>query len=177
MKKNVLIFGSVAGILLSGFMAVAIAKCYGTADFKGNEVVGYAAMLLIFSLVFVGVKNFRDRYNGGIISFGKAFRAGFLIALVASTIYVLVWLVCYYAFFPDFGDKYTEYILREARAGGASAAEMDAKAAEMVRFNKMYRNPLFVILLTYTEVLPIGTLVALISALILKRKPRVPQAA
>lgn len=171
MKKNVLIFGLTAGVLLSGFMAFSIAKCYTDANFKGSEVIGYAAMLIIFSLIFVGVKSFRDRYNGGFISFGKAFKAGFLIALVASTIYVLVWLICYYFFFPDFGDRYTDYLLREARANGAGAAAIAAQKAEMERFNNMYRNPLFVILLTYVEVLPVGTLVALVSAWILKKNP------
>jgi hypothetical protein len=36
----------------------------------------------------------------------------------------------------------------------------------------MYENPLFVVLITYSEVLPVGLVVAFISSLILKRKPK-----
>jgi len=56
-------------------------------------LVGYAAMLLAFSLVYVGVKSYRDRENGGVICFGKAFQVGLLISLVASTIYVITWMI------------------------------------------------------------------------------------
>jgi hypothetical protein len=35
---------------------------------------------------------------------------------------------------------------------------------------EMYKNPLFAVLISYAEVLPIGLVVAFVSALILKRK-------
>jgi len=79
----------------------------------------------------------------------------------------------YYLFIPDFIDRYTLHVLKNAKADGASAAEISKKAAEMANFKEMYKNPLFVVLITYAEVFPIGLLISLISALILKRKPRV----
>jgi len=147
--------------------------CYTNPDFKSNDVSGYAAMVVIFSLVFFGVRNYRNKQLGGVISFGKAFQTGVLIALLASTIYVLVWLFYYYLFIPDFMDKYTEHVLRQASREGASAAEIASKAKEMEWFKDMYKSPVFVVLMTYFEVLPIGLIIALISALILKRKPTI----
>jgi hypothetical protein len=127
-------------------------------------------MVVAFAFMFVGIKNFRDKYNGGVVSFGKAFRIGLYIALIASTMYVLVWLVEYYFFVPDFMEKYTACTMRDARASGASEAELTEKAAEMAKFTEMYKNPVWVVLITYAEILPVGLLIALISALILKRK-------
>ena len=104
------------------------------------------------------------------ISFGKAFKIGFLITLVASTIYVGTWLVDYYAFKPGFVDKYITCMLDDAKANGASQAEIDKKASQMASFKEMYRNPVFVVLLTYMEVLPVGLVISLISAALLRKK-------
>ena len=105
MKKIILVCGLISGIIVSVFMVSSIAVCYSSSDFEGNMLLGYAAMLLSFSLIFVGVKNFRDKYNGGFVSFGKAFQIGLLITLIASTVYVIVWLIDYYLFVPEFIEK------------------------------------------------------------------------
>ncbi len=91
--------------------------------------------------------------------------------LVASTAYVVVWLVYYYLFVPDFLDQYTLHVLADATRNGASPDELAAKAEQMEDFKEMYKSTFFVIVVTYTEVLPVGLLVALVSSLILKRKP------
>lgn len=170
MQRIVLIFGLIAGLIVSTFMVCSISYCYSTNNFDGSLVVGYAAMLLAFSMVFVGIKNYRDKYNNGSISFGKAFKVGLYISLVASTIYVLVWLVDYYVFVPDFMEKYTTHVIDEARKSGASAAEIQEQIKTMEESSKFYETPIGVILLTYMEILPVGLIVTLISALILKRK-------
>lgn len=176
MKKNVIIFGLISGLIITAMMIGSTVACYRNENFEGNMVIGYAAMIVAFSFIFIGVKNFRDKYNGGLITFGKAFRVGLYITLIASTMYLLVWLIEYYFFIPDFMDKYTAHVLRQAEAGGATQGEIDQKAAQMASYKEMYKNPLFVVIFTYLEVLPIGLLISLISALLLKRRPK-PEAA
>jgi hypothetical protein len=74
-------------------------------------------------------------------------------------------------FVPDFLDKYIPHVLKEAANKGDAA--LAAKTSEMENFKEMYKNPLFVILITYSEVLPVGLIVALVSSLILKKKSKV----
>lgn len=167
MKKTVLIFGLIIGTILCANMIVMINMMYTSTDFKGNDILGYAAMVVLFSLIFFGVRNYRNKNLNGFISFGKAFKTGALIALVGSTMYVVVWLFYYYLFVPDFIDVYTTYVLDNCAEG-----DLQAKTAEMANFKEMYKNPLFVILITYSEVFPIGLVVALVSALILKKKEK-----
>lgn len=176
MQRNVLLFGLVLGAVLCVNLVYMVHLCYTRPEFKGNDVLGYAAMVVVFSLTFFGIRNYRNRYLNGFISLGKAFRTGALIALVGATLYVVFWLFYYYLFVPDFLDKYIPHVLKEAERSGATAAGLTAKAQEMERFRQMYGNPLFVVLITYAEVLPVGLLVAFISSLILKRKPREGQA-
>lgn len=167
MKKTVLIFGLIIGTILCINMVLMTNMMYTNPGFKGNDIVGYAAMVVLFSLIFFGVRNYRNKYLDGFISFGKAFKLGVLIALIGSTMYVGVWLFYYYLFVPDFIDVYTKYVLENCAAG-----DLQAKTTQMANFKEMYKNPFFIILITYFEVLPVGLIVTLISALILKKKQK-----
>ncbi|HAD96440.1 MAG TPA: DUF4199 domain-containing protein [Cryomorphaceae bacterium] len=167
MKKNILIFGLVTGAILSINMVIVVNVLYNNPDFESNDFLGYSTMVVILSLIYFGVRNYRNKQLNGVISFGKAFKAGLLIALVASTMYVVVWLFYYYLFVPDFMEVYASHVLEQC----TSPDELAATKEEIEMFREMYKNPLFVVLLTYAEVLPVGLIVTLISSLILKRKP------
>lgn len=172
MKRTILVFGSISGLIIAAIMVYSTVTCIMRGDFDSSLWLGYASMILAFSLIFIGIRNFRDKHNDGVISFGKAFKIGFFIALISSSVYVGVWLIEYYVFFPDFMEQYSDHILNQARLDGATQAELDQKTSEMDMYKDMYQNPVFVVLLTYAEVLPVGLLITLISALILKRKPK-----
>jgi len=173
MKKIILIYGFIAGLIVSVLMLSSVnylSHCNGNVDYDTSMFIGYASMLLAFSLVFVGIRNYRNQYHGGVISFGKAFKIGMVIVLIASTVYVLSWLVDYFFFIPDFMDKYAAHMLGQLKASGASEMEIASQTKEMADFAVMYKNPFFNAMMTYMEILPVGLLVTLISSLILKRK-------
>lgn len=173
MRKTVITCGCIAGLISASlFIALMLLGRAGDENFKNGAVYGYTLMILAFSFIFVGTRITRDKYSGGDISFGKAFRVGVYITLIASTIYVLVWLVDYYVFIPDFADKYGAYVLKTLKASGASQAAIAQQMAANEKFSRMYKNPLFNALITYTEIVPVGLLISLISALVLKRKKR-----
>lgn len=170
MKKTILISGIISGLISATFLVCSVAYCYSANNFNGNMLVGYASMILSFSLIFVGIKNVREKENGGIISFGQAFKIGLYISLIASSIYVLAWLVDYYVFMPDFMEKFSNQAVEVVKAEGASQAEITSKINEMSTYKDMYKSPFGVIFLTYMEILPVGLLISLICALILKKK-------
>jgi ethanolamine transporter EutH len=174
MKKTILIFGLLSGLIASSMLIVSAVQCYNNKDFSGNMVMGFTLMILAFSFIFVGVKNYRDKFNQGVISFGKAFKIGILIAFIASSIYVITWLIAYYGFIPDFMDKYAAHVIEQARAAGKTTVEINKQIAEMEDYKEMYKTPIGVVLLTYMEILPIGIVITLLSALILKRKQNTP---
>jgi hypothetical protein len=180
MKKNIIIYGLIAGALVSVFMLAGMnyaSYCKGNVDYGTSMLIGYASMLIAFSLVFVGIRNYRDKFNGGVISFGRAFKIGSMIVLIASTMYVLAWLVDYFYFIPDFMDRYSAHMLGKLKASGASQAEITKQTKEMARFAIMYKNPFFNAMMTYVEILPVGLIVTLISSFLLKRKTAKSQAA
>lgn len=167
MTKTVMIFGIIPGIILCANAIYMMNRVSNNPNFETNDVIGYAAMVVVFSLIYFGVRNYRNKYMGGYLSFGKAFKAGALIALVASTVYVVIGLGYYYLFAPEFLDHYTAYVLRHTPAD-----KLAAKTVELENFKEMYKNPVFAVLISYSEVLPVGLVVALVSALLLKKKRR-----
>jgi di/tricarboxylate transporter len=136
-------------------------------------VLGYASMILAFSLIFVAVKNYRDVYNSGIITFGQALKIGLLITLIASTVYVIIWMIDYSYFVTDFGEKYQAQVLAEMKASGASADAIKKQGAEMAVMMDRYKNSaVFRAMFTYLEIVPVGIVMSLIAALILKKKSK-----
>jgi hypothetical protein len=173
MKKNILIYGVIAGIVVSVLMLISVNGINhreGNFDYNTSLITGYASMLIAFSLVYVGIRNYRNKYNSGVISFGKAFKIGILIVLIASTIYVIAWLIDYYYFIPDFMDKYSAHMIDSLKTSGASQAEIDKQTKDMADMSAMLHNPFYNAMMTYLEILPVGLVVTLISSLILKRK-------
>jgi hypothetical protein len=168
MKKTILRNGLIAGTIIAAFMVASTAWVYKDANFEDSFWIGISSMIASFAFVFIGVKQFRDQESPASLSFWKAFQVGAGIAFIASSIYVLVWLVEYYTVFPDFMEKYSAHALKVAAAKGPE--EVAAKTAEMAEYSELYKNPVWVILLTYMEVLPIGLVVAVISAFALKKK-------
>ena len=169
MKKVIWTYGLVAGAIT--MLSIAIATIFhDQIGFDKGMYVGYSMMLLAFSMIFIGVKNYRDKLHHGVVGFGAAFKIGLMITLIASTIYVLTWLVVYYNFMPDFMEKYAVYEIDQLKAAGASTAEIASKSKEMADFSILYKNPFVNAGMTYMEILPVGLLVSLISAFILKRK-------
>ena len=169
MKRTVLIFGLISG-------AIMAAMLFGTLLFIRNigfdkgEIVGYTGMVLAFLLVFFGIRSYREEVSGGTISFGRAFAVGILIVLISTACYVIAWEIVYFNFMHDFVDKYAAHMVEQVRASGAGPEKVQAKLDEMKRFKQLYENPFFNAAVTFLEPLPVGLIITLISALILRKK-------
>lgn len=174
MKKIVLTYGLIAGFISCIGYLVMVGK--EDLDFDNGMIYGFASMLLAFALIFVATNQYRKQ-NGGTITFAKGFLIGLYISLIASTIYVVVWLITYYNFYPDFMERYTTCTLDQLKASGATQEVIEAKTTEMQEMSEKYKNPLFVILFTYAEILPLSLVFSLISAgvfrLISKKKTNI----
>lgn len=171
MKKIVLVYGLIAGSIQAALIFITIPLWKnGTITFDNGELVGYTTMVIAFSMVFFGIRSYRDRYNDGVIRFGKAFTVGLLIALVASVMYVVAWEISYQTFSSDFIDQMMAHQVQKLKSGGASAEEVNAATRQMEQYKSWYANPVIRVGLTLIETLPVGLILTLISALLLKRK-------
>ena len=151
MKKTVLVFGLIGGVVISALMlgSIPFAKKIG---FDKSQFVGYTVMVLSFLMVFFGIRSYRE--NIGTISFGRAFAVGALITLIASVCYVLTWEIMYFKLTPNFLNEYSNYMVEKLRTSGASQQVIDAKLEQMKQFKQMCDNPLINAAITFLEPLP-----------------------
>lgn len=172
MKKIVLVFGLLAGAVVSGLMAVTmlIVKGNPTAGLEWGMVVGYASMLLAFTMIFFALRSYRDRHRQGRLSFGEGFRVGLGITVIASVFYTLTWVVMYKTIYPEFIGDYMNYSLEKLRAKGKTAAEISAAKTEFEAAFADYDTWPVLLGYTFLEIFPVGLLVTLVCALVLKRK-------
>jgi hypothetical protein len=169
MTRYALIYGVISGAIAAAVLTIGIAS--GSSNHTTSLWFGYLVMLVALSLILVGVKRYRDTQCGGVIRFGRAFALGLAIAAVAGLVYALVWETYLQLSGYDFMADYTRSVLNSMRTEGAAPAAVQAKAAEMNAMAESYKNPLFRIPMTFIEIFPVGLLVALISAALL-RNPR-----
>lgn len=176
MRKVVLTFGFIAGAVLSVMMVITFVLLKNIS-FDAGAVIGYTTMVMAFLMVFFGVKSYRDNVAGGRVGFGRALVVGLLIVGVASVCYVATWEVIFYKVAPDFGERYAASVVDRARKAGATEAQVAARQKEMAEFTEKYKNPAFNVAMTFLEPLPVGIVIALVSAGVLSRKRRSPDGA
>jgi hypothetical protein len=179
MKAFVIRYGLIAGVIVAIPMLAYWLSLPADAILPPATtmmVATYAVMLVALTLVFVGIKQYRDRVLGGVIRFGPALLVGLAISAIAGLCYAFAWEICRIFGRFDFTAMYATTFVEEARARGADAAGMAAAAEQAAQFTQMYANPLFRIPMTFLEIFPVGVLVTLISAALLRNSRFMPVA-
>jgi hypothetical protein len=173
MLRVILIYGVVGGLIVAVPMLLSI-RATSAGDIPEDAALyGYLSMLLAFTMVFVGIKHYRDRVLGGVIRFAPALGVGLGISAVASLFWVVGWEIMLATGF-DFGSAYTQSIVAAAEVRGAPAAEIAAIRADAAEFLAMYANPLFRLPITFAEMFPLGALISLLSAAVLRNSRFLP---
>jgi hypothetical protein len=175
MLNAILKYGLIAGLVVGGLMFAVTVPLHDKLGFGAlGMAVGYASMLIALSAVFIGIKAHRDKDRGGVIGFWPALGLGLGISVVASICYALAWELVLAVTKMDFMGAYTEHLLADMRARGASATELAATTKEMADFAAMYANRWVRMGMSMAEILPVGVLVSAISAALLRRPQFLP---
>lgn len=169
MKKTVLVFGVASGLVASALMLLTLPFLHRIGYDRG-AIVGYTGIVAAFLVVFFGVRSYREQQAGAGLTFGRAFSVAILIVLISCVFYVATWELIYFKLSPHFMDDWTAHAIQEAKASGASQATIDETARQMAQFKQIYDNPAYNAAVTFLEPFPIGLLVAVISAAVLRRK-------
>jgi hypothetical protein len=173
MTRTILRFGIISGILSAAFMSATIPFIDNLGHGAKGFVIGYTGMVLAFLLIYFGIRSFRDNEGGGSIGFWRGFVIGISITLISSCFYVLAWEIIFFKFMPHFMDSYNAQVLAHAKAAGATAAQLAATQAKLAAYTS---SPIQNAAMTFLEPFPVGLLITLICAALLRRKSPTPPA-
>ncbi len=171
MKKIVLTFGLISGAISAAMMLATLPFADKIGWDKG-EILGYTTIVLSALMVYFGVRSYRENVAGGRLTFGRGFAVGILITLISSACYVGAWEIIYYKLMPDFAEKYAAHMVEREKAAGASQQKLEETERKAREFKQMYDNPAINVAWTFAEVFPIGLVVTLASAGMLRKKTR-----
>ncbi len=171
MLKSILKYGVIAGLVVGTVLFTTAVLMDGQPPPSYGMALGYASMLVALSAVFVGIKRYRDAECGGVIKFWPAFGMGLAISLVASVFYVVAWELALLVTDFDFAETFGNAMIEKKQAAGVSGEALAQAIAEMHAFSAMYAKPWYRMPMTFAEIFPVGLLVSLVSAALL-RNPR-----
>jgi len=170
MWRNILKYGLIAGLVVAIPMNLMMVTMHDHAPLAWGMVFGYVTMLVALSAVFVAIKRYRDTELGGVIGFWPALGLGLGISIIAGIIYSLAWELSLAMTHMDFATAYANTLIAEKKAAGASAETLAQLTAEMDAFKVQYANPLYRMPMTFAEIFPVGVLVSLVSAALLRNR-------
>lgn len=174
MTALILRYGIVSGLIVTvPWVWRMLAAKPGDTPLYGM-LIGYLIMIVGLTAVFLGVKQYRDKVLGGAIRFLPALGIGLGISAVASVMYVIGWEICMAYSSFDFIAFYKALMIESAKAGNPTPAELQQAIADAESFAKNYVNPLYRMPFTFIEIFPVGVLISLISAAVLRNSRVLP---
>jgi uncharacterized protein DUF4199 len=174
MLSYILRYGIVSGLI------IGIPMIWRMLAAKPGEVpvvgmlITYLVMLVALTAVFLGIKAYRDKVLGGAIRFLPALGLGLGISAIASLLYVLCWEFSSAFSSFDFVAFYKAYMIDSVKATNPSPEVLQKAVADAEAFAVMYANPFYRLPMTFIEMFPVGVLVSLISAAILRNSRVLP---
>jgi hypothetical protein len=170
MSRTILTYGLLSGAVI--IVGIIISILIGGGAPHSSVWLGYLIMLVGLSSILLAIKQHRDKALGGVIKFWPAFLIGLGVAVVAALAYVLIWEVYLALTHYSFMEQYVAATLAQKKAAGLNSEAYAKLAADLEAMKRSYANPLYRLPMTSAEIFPVGLLVALVSAALL-RNPRV----
>jgi hypothetical protein len=172
MKKMVLTFGTLAGVVIFAYSMIVFTMIGDFSKITPNQLtlaswLGYLRYLILVLGIVMAMLAYRKSIAGP-VEYSRVFLVGMLVAVVTA-VFVGLMEYSYMAFInPGFIDQYISITQDAMRQKGSTQAEINATLAEMKNFEWM-RNPLLTGLFYFVETSVVGTILSLIAAIFTRR--------
>jgi hypothetical protein len=170
MKKTIVRYGLYAASceLISFVLAWLILTVF-TIGITAQGYLGWVAILCPLIFIYFGIRYYRDCVNNSNITFLSAIKVGLLIMIMPALFYAFIETIYVFYIDPKF---YQNIYLREVEEyrKTLSATQLAEKIKEMKQEMVFNNNPLYNFSAIAMFIAACGTIITLISALVLRRE-------
>ena len=171
MQKIALTYGILSGAISIAVLILGLVVSEGGSVLT-SELFGYLTMLVALSMIFIGIKHYRDQERGGVIRFLPAATMGIAIAAIAAIIYTVVWELYLMSSDYRFIDSYVNSAIESKKAAGLAGETLAQEIAELEEMRTSYGKIYIRMPMTFLEIFPVGLIIAILSAALL-RNPKI----
>ena len=171
MKQTVYRYSIYATITILVLALLQVTIIASRASFAVQEAAGYLSMLLSMIFVFMGIRHYKNKVNGGFLSFGEGLKIGVMIVLLPAVFFGIFDILYTQVIDTAWADHYYNHVVEETKRTVAP----DKLAAELKKIEEQkefFGSPAMQFLVMAGTVFIIGFIVTIISSLtLMKRKP------
>jgi len=168
LKKIVLTFGLISGAISAALMAVTT-SLISRVGYDKAELIGYTGIVLSALVVFFGIRAWRETVGAGRIGFGRGLAVGLLITTISALCYVAAFQLLYFKLMPGWGDQFVASMIEKEEKAGATPERMGKVREQAAMIKRLLDQPLTNAAVSFIEPFPIGVVVSLVAAGVLRR--------
>jgi len=170
MKKIILRYGGYSALFeLITFILTWLIIDITNVDHKVQGFIGYVTIISPLVFVYFGIRYFRDLVNNGSITFLKALQVGLLIVIIPTVSFAIIETVYVFIIDPKFYENIAAYDIEQYRKN-LPPTQFAAKLTEIKQEMVLNKNPLYNFCGMILTIGALGTIVTLISSLLLMKK-------
>lgn len=154
--------------VMVGFVLIIYYVIIYVANMYTSQWTGWLSYLFLIIGMILGVRNYRDKNSGGMISFGQAFSLSFYIGIISGIMYVLFTFIFMTFIAPDMLTNIQD-VARKSMEGKGMTDEQVKQAMQMAHF---FYTPVGILVLIVVFWLIFDVILSLLVGLIMRRESK-----
>ena len=163
--KCTLMNNSIKYGLYTGIAMVLLSLLFYALDVKATSWPQYVSIGLLLAGVIVGTLAFRDKCNGGYISYGRSMGSGVMISLITG----IILAVYSYLNSAFLNPEVMEQMIRAAEENMMQQGLSDDQIDQAMSMTKMFMTPVFIAITSLFSMVLWGTLISLLTSIFIKK--------
>ena len=169
MKKIVFRYGLIGIGVMTAILLTSFFVFHSQRNWEVEEILGWVTIVLSLLFVYVAIRQWRDQYNNGVLTFGQGLKLGTLVTLFPSIAFGLFTWLEMSILDPGFSDKYYSHYIEKVKAA-TPPDKLQAALHDLESQKEMYSSPFAQFIVMFLSVFIVGFIITIIATMILRRK-------